>query len=422
MNTFENQKLENQKIVLAYSGGLDTTVIIPWLKENYECEIIAVCVDLGLGEDLHHMEAKAYATGASQFYLKEAKEEFIAEYVYPCLKAGAVYEGQYLLGTAMARPLIAKKLVEVAELENANIICHGATGKGNDQVRFELSVKALAPDISIIAPWRLWEFQSREQMIDYLEARGLPLPAKRTESYSRDKNLWHLSHEGLELENPANKPNYEQLLQLSCTPESAPDEAVTIAVTFEKGIPVALNGKSMSPAALLAQLNTLGGQHGIGIVDMVENRVVGLKARGIYENPGGAILYKAHDLLEHLCLDRQTLSMKQTLAIKYSELVYSGEWFTPLRDALTAFVDSTQQMVTGTVQLTLYKGNLIPAGVSSPYSLYDEELASFTTGELYKHSDAEGFITLFGLPLKVRAKMMAKAEQTAVLAYVGQSM
>lgn len=408
---------KKHKIVLAYSGGLDTTVIIPWLKENYECEIIAVCVDLGMGDELHNLEAKAYASGATQFYLKEAKEEFITDYVYPCLKAGAVYEGQYLLGTAMARPLIAKKLVEVALLENADTICHGATGKGNDQVRFELSIKALAPDINIIAPWRLWEFQSREQMIDYLEARNIPLPAKKTETYSRDKNLWHLSHEGLDLESPANQPNYDKLLQLSRSPKMAPDEPITIELTFEKGVPVTLNGKHYSPAALLAQLNDLGGQHGIGIVDMVENRVVGLKARGIYENPGGAILYKAHDLLEHLCLDRQTMSMKQTLAIKYSELVYSGEWFTPLRDALTAFVDNTQQTVTGTVKLTLYKGNMIPAGMSSPYSLYDEELASFTTGELYKHSDAEGFITLFGLPLKVRAKMMAKAEQLALQAH-----
>ena len=401
------------KVVLAYSGGLDTTVIIPWLKENYECEIVAVCVDLGLGEDLSHLEAKAYASGASKFYLKEAQEEFVTDYVYPCLKAGAIYEGQYLLGTAMARPLIAKKLVEVALLEKADIICHGATGKGNDQVRFELSIKALAPDISIVAPWRLWSFQSREEMLDYLEARNIPIPAKREESYSRDRNLWHLSHEGLELESPANKPNYEKLLQLSKSPESAPNEPTTIELTFEKGIPVALNGTKLSPASLLTALNELGGTHGIGIVDMVENRVVGLKARGIYENPGGAILYRAHDLLEHLCLDRQTMSMKQTLAIQYANLVYSGEWFTPLRDALTAFVDSTQQTVTGTVKLTLYKGNLIPAGVQSPYSLHDEELASFTTGELYKHSDAEGFITLFGLPLKVRAKMLAKAGQTA---------
>ena len=405
--------MTTQKIVLAYSGGLDTTVIIPWLKENYDCEIIAVCVDLGMGEELHNLEAKAYASGASQFYLKEAKEEFVTDYVYPCLKAGAIYEGHYLLGTAMARPLIAKKLVEVAQLEKADIICHGATGKGNDQVRFELSVKALAPDISIIAPWRQWSFKSREEMIDYLEERGIPIPAKRAESYSRDKNLWHLSHEGLELESPANQPNYDKLLQLSNSPFTAPDEPVTIELTFENGLPVALNGKKLSPANLLSELNELGGQHGVGIVDMVENRVVGLKARGIYENPGGAILYKAHDLLEHLCLDRQTMSMKQTLGIKYAELVYSGEWFTPLRDALTAFVDSTQQTVTGTVKLTLYKGNMIPAGMKSPYSLYDEELASFTTGELYQHSDAEGFITLFGLPLKVRAKMMAKAAQLA---------
>ncbi len=402
-----------QKVVLAYSGGLDTTVIIPWLKENYDCEVIAVCVDLGLGSELDGQREKALASGASSYHLKEAQEEFITDYIYPCLKANAVYEGQYLLGTAMARPLIAKKLVEVAEAEGADTICHGATGKGNDQVRFELSIKALAPDMKIIAPWRLWDISSRDDVIDYLEKRGIQVPFKREESYSRDRNLWHLSHEGLDLESPSQMPNYDKLLQLSNSLQKAPDEAETLELTFEKGLPVKLNGKNLSPVELMAELNAIGGKHGVGVVDMVENRVVGLKARGVYENPGGAILYKAHDLLEHLCLDRQTMSVKQMLAIKYAELVYSGEWFTPLREALTAFVDQTQQTVSGTVKLTLYKGNIVPAGMRSPYSLYDEDLASFTTGELYRHSDAEGFITLFGLPLKVRAKMMANAKHVS---------
>ncbi|HEY9744615.1 MAG TPA: argininosuccinate synthase [Oculatellaceae cyanobacterium] len=400
------------KIVLAYSGGLDTTVIIPWLKEHYDCEVIAVCVDVGMGKELEGLEQRALASGASKLHIKKVESEFVTDYIYPCLKAGAIYERNYLLGTAMARPLIAKVLVDVAREEGADTICHGATGKGNDQVRFELSVKALAPDFAIIAPWRLWNIRSREDAIAYLEERGIPYPNKKSESYSRDSNLWHLSHEGLELEDPANAPDYPRLLQRTASPLEAPDGAEVITIGFEKGLPVSINGTRPSPVDLLKTLNELGGKHGIGITDMVENRVVGLKARGVYENPGGAILYKAHQMLEQLCLDRQTLSVKQMLAIKYAELVYSGEWYTPLREALDAFVDATQQTVTGEVKLMLYKGNLIPQGMQSPYSLYDAELSSFTTGELYRHSDAEGFITLFGLPLKVRAKMMAKAQTT----------
>ena len=402
---------QHDKVVLAYSGGLDTTVIIPWLKEHYECEVIAVCVDVGMGKELDGLEQKALASGASKLVIKPVEHEFVTDYIYPCLKAGAVYEGNYLLGTAMARPLIAKALVEVALAEGATTICHGATGKGNDQVRFELSVKALAPDFTIIAPWRIWSIQSREDAMAYLKERNLPCPSKEGESYSRDNNLWHLSHEGLELEDPMKAPNYSQLLQKTTSPMEAPDSPEVISLVFEKGVPVLLDGKALSPVAMLKELNALGGKHGVGITDMVENRVVGLKARGVYENPGGALLYKAHQMLEQLCLDRQTMSVKQTLVIKYAELVYSGEWYTPLKEALDAFVDNTQQTVTGEVKLMLYKGNMIPQGVSSPYSLYDEELSSFTTGELYKHSDAEGFITLFGLPLKVRAKMMAKAQQ-----------
>lgn len=402
------------KIVLAYSGGLDTTVIIPWLKEHYDCQVIAVCVDVGMGKELDGLEQRALASGADQFLLKPVEQEFIIDYVYPCLKAGAVYEGNYLLGTAMARPLIAKALVEVALKEGASTICHGATGKGNDQVRFELSIKALAPDLTVIAPWRVWSIQSREDAMGFLKERGLPFPAKAEDSYSRDNNLWHLSHEGLELEDPMNAPNYNRLLQKTTNPLAAPDEPEGVSLAFEKGLPVSINGQALSPVELLQTLNQLGGKHGIGITDMVENRVVGLKARGVYENPGGAILYKAHQMLEQLCLDRQTMSMKQALAIKYAELVYSGEWYTPLKEALDAFINVTQQTVTGEAKLMLYKGNLLPHGVQSPYSLYDEELSSFTTGELYKHSDAEGFITLFGLPLKVRAKMMAKARQASI--------
>lgn len=411
------QAQQTQKVVLAYSGGLDTTTIIPWLKENYDVEVIAVAIDLGLGtpEELAAMKKRALESGASDVRILDVRDEFMSEYVFPCLKAGAVYEQHYLLGTAMARPLIAKKLVEVAQEVDAGIICHGATGKGNDQVRFEVSIKALAPTIKIIAPWRLWNIRSREDALAYLDQKGIVYPAKKEETYSRDQNLWHLSHEGLELEDPGNAPNYDRLLQLSVAPQKALEQETVVDITFKKGLPTHVNGEALTPVEILKKLNTIGGQYGIGIVDMVENRVVGLKARGIYENPGGAILYRAHDLLEQLCLDAQTRSLKQMLAIKYSELVYGGQWFTPLREALDAFVDVTQQTVTGTVKLTLYKGNMMPAGIESPYSLYDQELASFTTGELYNHSDAEGFITLYGLPAKVRALMMANFPDEAEL-------
>jgi argininosuccinate synthase len=395
----------NKKVILAYSGGLDTTVIIPWLKENYNYDVIAVCVDVGQGKETDGLEEKAISTGASKYYLVNVEDEFVTDYVYPIVKANAVYEGKYLLGTSIARPLIAKKLVEIALQENATAICHGATGKGNDQVRFELTVKALAPHLEIIAPWRIWDIQSREDEIAYLEARNIPVPFKKKDSYSRDCNLWHLSHEGLELENPFNEPNYNELLQLSNTPETAPDKAEYVELEFTKGIPVKLNGAELPPAQMIKTLNEIGGKHGVGIIDLVENRVVGMKSRGVYETPGGAILYFAHQELEHLCLDKQTYSFKQIISNKFAELAYSGEWFTPLREALSAFIDSTQQTVTGVVKVKVYKGNVISAGSKSPYSLYNESLASFTTGELYSHKDAEGFINLFGLPLKVNALM-----------------
>ncbi len=395
------------KIVLAYSGGLDTSVIIPWLKENYDgAEIIAVCVDVGQGKETDGMEEKALKMGASKIYIEDVREEFITDYVYPMVKAHAVYEDKYLLGTSIARPLIGKKLVEIALKEGAEAICHGCTGKGNDQIRFELTIKALAPQIKIIAPWRTWDISSRDEEIEFLQKRGLPVPMKKEESYSRDRNLWHISHEGLDLEEPSNEPDFKSLLKLGVSPEEAPDTPTYIEVEFEKGIPVALDGKKVSPMELMDKLNELGGKNGIGIVDLVENRVVGMKSRGVYETPGGTILYAAHRDLEYLCLDKQTTSFKEIIRNKYAEVIYSGEWFTPLREALSAFVDSTQETVTGKVNLKLYKGNIISAGVSSPYSLYSPELASFTTGELYSHKDAEGFINLFGLPLKVRA--MAK--------------
>lgn len=392
-----------EKVVLAYSGGLDTTVIIPWLKENYDYEVIAACVDVGQGTETNGLEEKALKTGASKYYLVQCEEEFVKDYVYPTLKADAVYEGKYLLGTSIARPLIAKKLVEIAQKEGAVAICHGATGKGNDQVRFELGIKALAPELKIIAPWRIWDIKSREDEIEYLEKRGIEVPMKKGASYSRDRNLWHLSHEGLELENPALEPNYDKLLHLSVTPEKAPDKPTYVEIDFEQGNPVAINGEKMSPATIVKTLNKIGGENGIGIIDLVENRVVGMKSRGVYETPGGTILYAAHKELEHLCLDKQTQSFKSIVAIKFSELVYSGEWFTPLFESLVAFVENTQKTVTGKVKLKLYKGNIISAGSTSPYSLYNENLASFTTGELYNHKDAEGFINLFGLPLKVNA-------------------
>lgn len=397
-----------EKVILAYSGGLDTTVIIPWLKENYDFDVVAVCIDVGQGTETDGLEEKALKTGAVKYYLLNVEDEFVVDYIYPAIKANATYEGKYLLGTSLARPLIAKKLVEIAKKEGATAICHGATGKGNDQVRFELGIKALAPELKIIAPWRIWDIQSREDEVEYLEKRGIEVPMKKGDTYSRDKNLWHLSHEGLELEDPACEPNYDKLLHLSVTPEKAPDEATYIEIEFEKGIPTKLNGETYAPSEFVKKLNVIGGKNGIGIVDMVENRVVGMKSRGVYETPGGTILYYAHKELEYLCLDKQTQSFKSIVSNKFAELAYSGEWFTPLMEALMAFVDKTQETVTGCVKLKLYKGNIIPAGAKSKYSLYNESLASFTTGELYNHKDAEGFINLFGLPLKVRALVNEK--------------
>ena len=450
--------MSKEKIVLAYSGGLDTSVIIPWLKENYDAEVIAVCGDVGQGKETEGLEEKALKTGASKLYIADLTEEFITDAIYPCIKANAVYEGKYLLGTSMARPIIAKKLVEIAKKEGATAICHGATGKGNDQVRFELTIKALAPELKIIAPWRLdtWGMQSREDEMAYLEAHGIPFEASHDNSYSRDRNIWHLSHEGLELEDPANEPNYKHLLQLGVSPEDAPDVPEYITLDFEAGVPVAVNGEKLGPVEMLKKLNEIGGKNGIGIADICENRVVGMKSRGVYETPGGTILYYAHRELEYLCTDKKTQAfneiasnkftelvysgewytpLREALSAyfdkvnetvtgtvklklykgeiasnKFTELVYSGEWYTPLREALSAYFDKVNETVTGTVKLKLYKGNIIPAGSTSPYSLYNESMASFTTGELYNHKDADGFINLFGLPLKVRAMMMANNE------------
>lgn len=399
-----------QKIVLAYSGGLDTSVIIPWLKEHYDCEVIAVCGDVGQGKETDGLEEKALKTGASKLYIADLTEEFITDAIYPCIKANAVYEGKYLLGTSMARPIIAKKLVEIAKKEGATAICHGATGKGNDQVRFELTIKALAPELNIIAPWRLdtWGMDSREAELAYLEAHGIPFEAGHDNSYSRDRNIWHLSHEGLELEDPANEPNYKHLLQLGVSPEDAPDTPEYVTLDFEAGVPVAVNGEKLGPVEMLKKLNEIGGKNGVGIADICENRVVGMKSRGVYETPGGTILYYAHRELEYLCTDKKTQAFNEIASNKFTELVYSGEWFTPLREALSEYFDKVNETVTGTVKLKLYKGNIIPAGATSPYSLYNESIASFTTGELYNHKDADGFINLFGLPLKVRAMMLDK--------------
>ena len=396
-----------EKVILAYSGGLDTTVIIPWLKENYDYDVVCVCIDVGQGNELDGLEERAKISGATKLYIEDVVDEFVNDFVMPCVKANAVYENKYLLGTAMARPVIAKKLVEIARKEGATAICHGATGKGNDQVRFELGIKALAPDLKIIAPWRIWDIKSREEEIEFCEKHGIHLPFSAKNSYSRDRNLWHISHEGLELEDPANAPNYDHLLVLGVSPEKAPDEGETLHLTFEKGIPTALNGQTMTPAKIIEQLNILGGKHGIGIVDIVENRVVGMKSRGIYETPGGTILMEAHTQLEELILDRATLSAKKEIANRFADIVYEGKWFTPLREAYQAFIEVTQEHVTGEVKLKLYKGNIIKQGTSSPYSLYNESIASFTTGDLYDHHDAEGFINLFGLSLKVRAMKMA---------------
>lgn len=396
-----------KKVVLAYSGGLDTSIIIPWLKENYDnCEVIAVSGDVGQGTELEGLEEKAIATGASKLYVEDLNKEFIEEYVWPTLKAGAVYEGKYLLGTSFARPVIAKRIVEIALAEGADAICHGCTGKGNDQVRFELAIKAYAPNMKIIAPWRTWEFKSREDEIEYAEKMGIPLKINRETNYSKDKNIWHLSHEGLDLEDPANEPKYNDpdFLELGVSPEQAPDKPTYITLSFEKGIPVALNGEKIDGVTMVKKLNEVGGANGIGITDMVENRLVGMKARGVYETPGGTILYAAHSKLEEICLDRDTQHYKMDVANRFAELVYYGQWYTPLREALSAFVDSTQEYVTGDVKLKLYKGNIIDAGVTSPYSLYDEEIATFDEDEVYDQNDSAGFINLFGLPIKVRAK------------------
>ena len=397
-----------EKVVLAYSGGLDTTAIIPWLKETYGYEVVCCCIDCGQGEELDGLNERAKLSGASKLYIEDVVDDLCENYIMPCVQAGAVYEHKYLLGTAMARPVIAAKLVEIARKENAVAICHGATGKGNDQIRFELGIKALAPDIKVIAPWRddKWNMDSREAEIEYCKAHGIDLPFGTDQSYSRDRNIWHISHEGLELENPALAPNYDHMLVLGVTPEKAPEEGEELTITFEKGVPVALNGEKMKVADIIRKLNIIGGRHGIGIIDIVENRVVGMKSRGVYETPGGTILMEAHTQLEELVLDRDTIALKLELGSKLASICYEGKWFTPVREAITAFTDVTQQYVTGEVKLRLYKGNIIKNGTTSPYSLYSESLASFTTGDMYDHHDADGFITLWGLPLKVRAMRM----------------
>lgn len=403
-----------EKVVLAYSGGLDTTAIIPWLKETFDYDVVCCCIDVGQGSELDGLEERAKLSGAAKLYIEDVVDDFCDNYIVPCLKADAIYEDKYLLGTSMARPAIAKRLVEIARKEGAVAICHGATGKGNDQIRFELSIKALAPDIKVIAPWRMtdvWTMQSREDEIEYCRNHGIDLPFSQDSSYSRDRNLWHISHEGLELEDPANEPNYEHLLVLSVPPQKAPDESEYVTITFEKGIPTSVNGEKMKVADIIRKLNILGGRHGIGIIDIVENRVVGMKSRGVYETPGGTILMEAHKQLEELVLDRATMETKKDLGNKFAQVVYEGKWFTPLSEAIQAFMDVTQEYVTGEVHFRLYKGNIIKAGTTSPYSLYSESLASFTTGDLYDHHDADGFITLFGLPLKVRAMKMQELEK-----------
>ena len=406
--------MAKEKVVLAYSGGLDTTAIIPWLKEHFNYDVICCCIDCGQGNELDGLEERAKLSGAEKLYIIDMIDEFCDEYIVPCVQAGAVYENKYLLGTSMARPGIAKKLVEVARKEGAVAICHGATGKGNDQIRFELGIKALAPDLKIIAPWRMtdiWTMQSREDEIAYCKAHGIDLPFSADSSYSRDRNLWHISHEGLELEDSSLEPNYDHVLMLGVTPQKAPDKETEISLNFESGVPVALNGEKMKVSEIITKLNELGGANGIGIIDIVENRVVGMKSRGVYETPGGTILMEAHDALEELVLDRATFEVKKDMGNKFAQIVYEGKWFTPLREAIQSFVESTQKYVTGEVKLKLYKGNIIKAGTTSPYSLYSESLASFTTGDLYDHHDADGFITLFGLPLKVRAMKMAEVNK-----------
>lgn len=400
-----------KKIVLAYSGGLDTSIIIPWLKETYPgCEVIAVSGDVGQGTELDGLEEKALKTGASKLYIEDLTDEFITDYVFPTVKAGAVYEGKYLLGTSFARPIIAKRIAEIAMREGADAICHGCTGKGNDQVRFELTIKAFCPDMQIIAPWRIWDIKSRDEEIDYAEAHNIPLKISRETNYSKDKNLWHISHEGLDLESPANEPQYNKpgFLELGVSPEQAPDTPTYVTIDFEKGVPVAVDGVKMKGSDIVRKLNELGGANGIGITDIVENRLVGMKSRGVYETPGGTILYYAHDALETICIDKATARMKQQIAIQYADIVYNGQWFTPLREALDAFVDSTQRTVNGTVKLKLYKGNIITAGLTSPDTLYDEEVATFDEDNVYDQKDSAGFINLFGLPIKVKAKLEQK--------------
>ena len=403
-----------EKVVLAYSGGLDTTAIIPWLKEHFNYDVVCCCIDCGQGKELEGLEERAKLSGASKLYIEDLVDDFCDNYIMPCVKANAVYENEYLLGTSMARPAIAKRLVDIARKEGAVAICHGATGKGNDQIRFELSIKALAPDIKIIAPWRMtdvWTMQSREDEIEYCKQNGIDLPFDHSHSYSRDSNIWHVSHEGLELEDPSLEPNFSNMLVMGVTPEQAPDEDEYVTMTFEKGVPTSVNGVKMKVSDIIRKLNELGGKHGIGIVDIVENRVVGMKSRGVYETPGGTILMAAHRQLEELVLDRATMEVKKDMGNKLAQIVYEGKWFTPLCDAVKAFVESTQEYVTGEVKFKLYKGNIIKAGTTSPYSLYSESLASFTTGDLYDHHDADGFITLFGLPLKVRAMKLAEMKK-----------
>ncbi len=406
MNKYD-KNTKYKKVVLAYSGGLDTSVIIPWLKENHDCEIIAVAADVGQGKgELEGIEQKAINAGASKIYVEDLKEEFVNDYIFPTLKAGARYENNYLLGTSFARPLIAKRIVEIAKKENADAIAHGCTGKGNDQVRFELGIMAFAPNMPVIAPWRIWDIQSRDEELEYARCHNVPLKITKETSYSKDKNLWHLSHEGLDLEETQNMPKYDSILEMGVSPQKAPDKEEKLTISFEKGIPVALNGEKLAGVELIEKLNILGGKHGIGTVDIVENRLVGMKSRGVYETPGGTILYKAHDMLEQICLDKATFQFKQTAALEFAELVYNGQWYTPLREALSAFVDETQKNMTGNVSLVLYKGNIIGAGMTSKYSLYSEEYATFGKDCVYDQMDSQGFITLYGLPNRIHAIMM----------------
>lgn len=412
-NLVPKNNTQGEKVVLAYSGGLDTTCIVPWLKETFGYEVICCCVDVGQGNELDGLAERAKISGASKLYIEDITDDFCDNYVLPCLEANATYENKYLLGTSMARPAIAKKLVEIARKEGAKAICHGATGKGNDQIRFELAIKALAPDLDIIAPWRMtdiWTFQSREDEYNYIKSKGIPLTFSEDNSYSRDRNLVHISHEGLELEDPSQEPNYDHMLMLSVTPEKAPDHDTDVEIKWENGVPVELNGQKMTVKEIILELNKLGGENGIGIIDIVENRVVGMKSRGVYETPGLTILMEAHKQIEELILDRQTMEFKNMVDVKFSQVVYEGKWFDPLREALEAFVQSTQKYVTGTTKMKLYKGNIIKAGTTSPYSLYNESLASFTTGSMYDHHDASGFITLFGLPEKVRAMKLLEVQ------------